>query len=348
MKKRKLAYLAIATLTIFSVFATIPVFNVHRAPNRVTNFALNNIDSVTFPNDQSVMMVHKRDGTQSFFSVSEVDSTVFSSGDFSLPTAELVSTTFDYTTNRARCRVRISSNGNCALVERGIVWSVANNPTIRDNKFASGTSVGEFFALTGVLEINQTYFVRAFATNCVGTVYGPVTRIQPLMGNVTYTLAQSVIDAGPRVHNLIKTAMDSAVLYYNRYTPFRRNVWVYYSAGIPTAQASYLGSIGFGPNETFMWVGTAMHELAHYFGSGTTSAWRALMVNGVWQGQVAQNLCFQLTGQQLRGDNNANPIHYWPTGINFRSEVQSEKDLIDHARVIKAMLVDDAKLPTSW
>lgn len=348
MNLRKIFYFALAALTIVSVFATIPVFNVHRAPNRVTNFALLNIDSVTFTGDQSMMLVHRKDGSQSDFLVSEVDSTVFSSGDYALPSVELISATFNYTNNRAICQVRVNSNGNCALVERGIVWSTGINPTIKDNKFASGTSVGTFYAMTDVLEINKSYYVRAYATDCVGTVYGPVTRVQPLMGNVTYTLAQSVIDAGERVHNLIKTAMDSACFYYNRYTPFRRNIWVYYSSGIPTAQASYLGSIGFGPNETFMWVGTAMHEMAHYFGSGTTNAWKALMVNGVWQGPVAQALCQQLTGQQLRGDNNSNPIHYWPTGINYRSEVSSEKDLVDHARVVKAMLVDDAKLPTSW
>lgn len=348
MTTKKIGYLILALVAVVSVFATIPVLNVHRAGNVVTHFAIQNIDSITFDQDTAIMTVHRRDGHLSNILYTNVDSAVFTTGNFTLPTVELLSANFDFNMNRAVCQVRVSSNGNCALVERGIVWATHSTPTLRDEKFASGITVGNFWALTSRLEINQTYFVRAFATNCVGTVYGPVTRIQPLMGNVTYTLAPSVINAGPRIHNLIKTAMDSAVYFYNRYTPFRRNVWVYYDPGIPTAQASYLGSIGFGPNETFMWVGTAMHELAHYFGSGTTTAWRSLMVNGVWQGPVAQALSMQLTGQQLRGDNNANPIHYWPTGINFRSEVSSKTDLINHARIVKAMLIDDARLPFSW
>lgn len=70
---------------------------------------------------------------------------------------------------------------------------------------------------------------------------------------------------------------------YNRYTTFRGNVYVYYNAGIPTAQASYHGAIGFGPNTTYMWVGTAMHEICHFVGSGTRIEWQAL-TNGNWTG----------------------------------------------------------------
>ena len=42
-------------------------------------------------------------------------------------------------------------------------------------------------------------------------------------------------------------AMQSTVNRYNAYGDFGNyNVYVYYNAGIPTAQANYLGSIGFG------------------------------------------------------------------------------------------------------
>jgi hypothetical protein len=244
--------------------------------------------------------------------------------------------------------VKVVANGGCALTERGIVWANKINPTIKDSKFASGTTVGTFYAMMSGLSLNQTYYVRAFATNCAGTAYGEAIKVQPLMGNVTYTFDQSVVNAGDRIHGLIKTAMDSACYYYNRYTPFRNNIWVYYNAGIPTAQASYHGSIGFGPNERYMFVGTAMHEMAHYFGSGTTTVWKGLMVGGLWQGTSGKALCLQLTGESLKGDNNSNPVHYWPTGINQREEVKSATDLVNHAKVVKAMLVDDCKLPTSW
>src|SRR5688500_15387081 len=51
-------------------------------------------------------------------------------------------------------------------------------------------------------------------------------------------------------------AIQSSVNRYNAYGSFGTyNVHVYYHSGIPTAQASYLGSIGFGgtyPNERVM------------------------------------------------------------------------------------------------
>ena len=125
------------------------------------------------------------------------------------------------------------------------------------------------------------------------------------MGNVTYTLDVDKT-VYPTEYNLIKIAMDSACWYYNRYTNFRGNVYVYYNAGIPTAQASYHGSLGFGPNSRYMWVGTAIHEMAHYMGSGTTTAWRAQLSGGVWQGATAKALLLSATGEVLKGDNNSN------------------------------------------
>lgn len=164
---------------------------------------------------------------------------------------------------------------------------------------------------------------------------------------MTYTLAVDQ-QQYPEYHQLLKTALDSACYYYNMYTSFTANIYVYYNAGIPTAQASYHGSIGFGPNTSYMWVGTAMHEMAHYFGSGTTNTWKNLMVGGVWQGSNAQSLCQELAGETLKGDNNSNPIHFWPYGINYRSEVHSSTDLVNHAKIVQAMLVEDCGLPTSW
>jgi autotransporter-associated beta strand protein len=104
-------------------------------------------------------------------------------------------------------------------------------------------------------------------------------------------------------------AMQSVVGRYNTYGDFGNyNVWVYYNSGIPTAQASYLGSIGFGgtyPNER-----VAMHELAHYLGSGT--------YGDPWNGPRGEALIDQFDGieAELQGDAN----HFWPYGLNFDNE----------------------------
>jgi hypothetical protein len=348
MKQRFYSLLIVLTAAIL-VFAADPVLNVHQTNSRVQNFVLANIDSLTVARDVAQMKVHKKDGTLSDVDLNSVDSVVFAEGTFSLPVVELMKVTFNYDAMRATCQVNVKTGGGCQITERGICWATHSNPSIKDSVLkAQSSTVGQYISFINGINIDKTYYIRSYASNCAGTSYSEVTRLQPLMGNVTYTLAQSVIDAGPRVHSMIKQAMDSALYYYNRYTPFRANIWVYYNSGIPTAQASYHGSIGFGSNERYMYVGTAMHEMAHYFGSGTTDVWKSKLSNGIWQGPVAQALCQQLTGSTLKGDNNNNPQHYWPTGINQREEVKNKTDLINHARVVKAMLVDDCKLPTSW
>ena len=212
----------------------------------------------------------------------------------------------------------------------------------RSGKINDGTLSRD---LTGILKPNTKYRMRA-------KVYKESETGQN-MGNVTYTLA---LDSAshPDKYRMIKTAMDSACSYYSRYTPFIWNIYVYYNAGIPTAQASYHGSIGFGPNSRYMWVGTAIHEMAHYFGSGTTTKWKSLMVGGLWQGTSGKALCNELSGGPLKGDNNSNPVHYWPYGINQKEEITNlgslaaqDKGMIDAVKIIKAMLVDDCGLPTN-
>ncbi len=184
--------------------------------------------------------------------------------------------------------------------------------------------------LTGVMKPNTQYRVKA-----------KVYRKNP--GNVTYTLDMDSA-SNPTKYELIKTAMDSACWYFNKYTPFSEDIYVYYSDGIPTAQASHRGSIGFGSNTRYMWVGTAIHEMAHYFGSGTTSTWQSKIVDGKWTGTAGNNMAKSIDGGTISGDSQ----HYWPHGINQKEEITNlggkdaqHEGLVNAVKVINAMLVDD-------
>ena len=75
-------------------------------------------------------------------------------------------------TNSARSGGNVSSDGNGTVTARGICWSTSQNPTIEDNKTTDGTGVGSFTSNLSNLEYNTTYYVRAYATNEVGTSYG--------------------------------------------------------------------------------------------------------------------------------------------------------------------------------
>ena len=66
----------------------------------------------------------------------------------------------------------ISNDGGKAVTNRGVCWSTNTDPTIADNKTSNGTGTGAFVSSISGLTQGRTYYVRAYATNSNGTVYG--------------------------------------------------------------------------------------------------------------------------------------------------------------------------------
>ena len=66
----------------------------------------------------------------------------------------------------------ISSDGGANITARGVCWGLTNNPTIAGSKTTDGTGIGNFTSKIRDLVTGSTYFLRAYATNSVGTAYG--------------------------------------------------------------------------------------------------------------------------------------------------------------------------------
>jgi hypothetical protein len=62
--------------------------------------------------------------------------------------------------------------GGASVTSKGVCWSMAENPTIENSKTTDGKNIGIFTSLVTGLAINTTYYLRAYATNSVGTAYG--------------------------------------------------------------------------------------------------------------------------------------------------------------------------------
>lgn len=72
----------------------------------------------------------------------------------------------------AACGGVINCSGGQPITSRGVCWSTSPNPTIANSKTADGAGLGTFTSnLTG-LAPGTTYYVRAYATNSIGTAYG--------------------------------------------------------------------------------------------------------------------------------------------------------------------------------
>ncbi|GEM_PF-2509188 len=123
--------------------------------------------------------------------------------------------------------------------------------------------------------------------------------------------------------NRIAAAMDQAVAVFNTYSDYTYTIPVAHNAGVPTAQASYHGNIEFGGSIGYR---VAMHEMCHWFGTGTHGAWGNQRQNGQWAGIHAHNAV-----QAYDGPNAAigcDGQHYWPYGWNYDNEGVNPERLI--------------------
>lgn len=78
----------------------------------------------------------------------------------------------DISFSSACCGGNVVASGRTTVVRRGLVWSKRQNPTINDENCLCGGGIGEFTCNIEHLETGTTYYVRAYATNGVGTAYG--------------------------------------------------------------------------------------------------------------------------------------------------------------------------------
>lgn len=73
----------------------------------------------------------------------------------------------------ASCASAITSDGGRPIIERGVCWSKQSEPLVSGPHLAVEGEVGSFTCdLTG-LDPNTTYYLRGYAINADGIVYGP-------------------------------------------------------------------------------------------------------------------------------------------------------------------------------
>lgn len=75
--------------------------------------------------------------------------------------------------DRALSGGSILSDGNSPILQKGVVWDISPNPTINlTTKTNEGSGSGTFKSYVNTLSANTTYYLRAYATNNIGTAYG--------------------------------------------------------------------------------------------------------------------------------------------------------------------------------
>ncbi len=89
----------------------------------------------------------------------------------------------------------ISFDGNVPVSQRGIVWSLEQNPSITNNEGITkeGSGDGQFMSVMTGLKPETEYYYRAYATNIMGTAYG---------GQFTFETIGPRIYPNPSAHDL--------------------------------------------------------------------------------------------------------------------------------------------------
>ncbi|MEI6122793.1 MAG: hypothetical protein WCQ95_04125 [Bacteroidota bacterium] len=121
---------------------------------------------------------------------------------------------------KVTCGGSITDDGGSFVTARGVCWSSNPLPTIADSKTEDGTSTGTFASYLTGLMAKTSYYVRAYATNAVGTAYGPEVPFNTgsliigdtyMGGKVAYVLQSG--DAGwvaGETHGLIAALSDQS------------------------------------------------------------------------------------------------------------------------------------------
>jgi len=98
-----------------------------------------------------------------------------------LPTVTTADIT-SVTSNSAIGGGDVTSDGGAEISARGICYDKGNSmPTTNNSMTSDGTSIGSYTSTMSGLLPNTTYYVRAYATNKVGTSYGAVKEFKTEM-----------------------------------------------------------------------------------------------------------------------------------------------------------------------
>lgn len=187
----------------------------------------------------------------------------------------------------------ITDNGGEAVTARGVCWSTVHNPTIADGKSSDDKENGVYTSKLTNLLGKTTYYVRAYATNSIGTAYGPEISFITLIAvptltttavtNITASGASSggniTIDGGDVILErgvCWSSVADPTIADNKTVDGTGKGIFTSNLTGLSVATMYHVrayaknsAGIGYGPDVTFMTFPNAIYAL----GDGTAAGW---------------------------------------------------------------------------
>jgi uncharacterized protein (TIGR02145 family) len=133
------------------------------------------------------MRIHQNNGTMLQIPISTIDSINYYNNNPGSPASLTTLAIGNINSNSAASGGIITNDGGSPITQRGLCWSTSQFPTTANYTAAEGKGIGSFAINITGLDANTTYFVRAFAINTSGTMYG---------NQVSFTTLQIPVNPG--------------------------------------------------------------------------------------------------------------------------------------------------------
>lgn len=140
----------------------------------------------------------------------------------------------------------VIGDGGSEVTARGICWNTATNPTVDNFKTTEGSGVGSFSSTMAELTAGTTYYVRSYATNSVGTVYG---------NEVSFTTESDLPDVTDNDNMMLGNPSEAVAseVYANNYLMVKSQYCLSYNNSKETMNWTswhlYSGDLGSAPRQ---------------------------------------------------------------------------------------------------
>lgn len=155
---------------------------------------------------------------------------------------------------------------------------------------------------------------------------------------LTYTITKAANPTSDQTdaYAKIKSAMDAAIARHDAQgSKAAKTLTVEYNTGVATADGNSNGNIRFGASRAYMTERTALHEIAHTLGVGTTDAFTQNCADNDWPTATPLLQSFDGASAVI----SCGGGHFWPYGLNYESEM-SDTNADRHVDLVNAMIVD--------
>lgn len=195
----------------------------------------------------------------------------------------------EITTTTAISGGTLSNPSGNPILARGVVWGVNQNPTVAlATKTMDGTTDGSFTSTLTGLNLGNTYFVRAYVTNALGTSYGNTITVRPAALPTITTTAVTSIDyksatcGGESITNGGSAILEKGIVWSTSPNPTTALTTKTSDGNNSTNFSSSITNLTY--NTTYYVRAYARNQIGTVYGQELVFTTRTLQVDDVYQG----------------------------------------------------------------